>query len=103
MKYKLKKDLPFAKAGTEVRYFYGTSVEHINYNREINAVDIHIPMKDVIQSYFDEGWIEEVKPREWRVIIGKYGEAKGIYLNELIAGDEVSSSDTTIKVREVIE
>ena len=95
MKYILKKDLPFAKVGTEVRYFYGTTIEHINFNRENNTVDIHIPMKESIAMYFEDGWIEEVKPREWEVWL-----SKGQIHSTLPI---MSDAHTLIRVREVVE
>ena len=57
MKYRLKKDLPFAKAGAEVRLVQGLAGD----NNICYAIDVYpfwCPKKN-----FNE-WIEEVKPRE---------------------------------------
>ena len=52
MKYRLKKDLPFAKAGAEVKLVNeGKAIEYNGYQCDI--YDLR------------EGWIEQIKPREW--------------------------------------
>jgi len=103
MKYKLKRDLPFAKAGKEVKVNPTGCIPFINYSSGEFATT-----EEYVDKLLSEGWIEEVKPREWWEIertdvgfyyddrFGSYEEAEGIrnshYKNSRI-----------IKVREVIE
>ena len=54
MKYILKKDLPFAKAGETISYLVNDGLTIRINNR---YCDICLANKDE--------WIEEVKPREW--------------------------------------
>ncbi len=64
MKYILKKDLPFAKAGTAV----GVSKNAGGVPMclwEHTTPDIS---KDFIEQLITDGWIEEVKPREFWVL-----------------------------------
>ena len=60
MKYKLKRDLPFAKAGEEV--FEDDTNFYIE--AEVGIIWCFAEIKDKQKLIF-EGWIEEVKPREW--------------------------------------
>ena len=55
MKYKLKKDLPFAEAGVEVKL--------VNEKRAIEYNGYQCDIYDL-----RNGWIEEVKPREWYIV-----------------------------------
>ena len=99
MKYRLKRDLPFAKAGTVIDYVYhrrGTST--LSYIKigdcrcELDADKINI---------FD--WIEEIKPREFWVNLYDIGEG-GIFKTKEAANTVASSGRTEIiKVREVID
>ena len=98
MKYKLKKDLPFAKAGTEARYFYGVSQNHVDYNEVTQTVDIYQKNEGDLILWKD--WIEEVKPREWILEITKDSH----YIRPPDAtGKLYDSNSEVIKVREVIE
>ena len=60
MKYKLKRDLPFAKAGKEV------SEDDASFyiEAEVGIIWCFAEIKDR-HKLISEGWIEEVKPREW--------------------------------------
>lgn len=62
MKYRLKKDLPFAKTGQEVR----ESLNGIQIKRNDKSSEFWITLGDK-EKLIDEGWIEEVKPREFWV------------------------------------
>ena len=62
MKYKLKKDLPFAQAGEQARCFYGSSVFNITYR--MDSVDFNLTSEEYIDKLIRDGWIEEVKPVE---------------------------------------
>jgi hypothetical protein len=64
MKYQLKKDLPFAKAGSPIKVYPEGSTPMILFDH-INEVDVS---EEFIPKLLDEGWIEEVKPREFWVV-----------------------------------
>ena len=70
MKYKLKRDLPFAKAGKEV--FEDDASFYIE--AEVGIIWCFAEIKDR-HKLISEGWIEEVKPREWVINIGDDGAA----------------------------
>ena len=90
MKYRLKKDLPFAKAGTEL------VLKGEDRIRPSGAEEYLICITEDLPRLIKEGWIEEVKPREWEVYEydGKLYDAKNM-LDPL--------SLTKFKVKEVIE
>lgn len=99
-KYILKKDLPFAKAGNEVK---------INdYNiKVVSNAGAPFLYHEYLAKYFDglisQGWIEEVKPREFTLCFqGK--RFCGISENgqELWHNDLNMDNCIAIKVREVI-
>ena len=95
MKYKLKKDLPFAKAGTEIGIEKDqTSTKDailIRAGGEIYA----IPRDDMGL------WIEKVEPREWDLYIDKVtGRPCNCTMCLLMPRDPDSEK---IRVREVIE
>jgi len=97
MKYKLKKDLPFAQAGEQARCFYGSSVFSITYR--MDSVDFNLTSEEYIDKLIRDGWIEEVKPREWYIsetVVRDYGrERKESFFKH-------DRSDL-VKVREVTE
>ena len=65
-KYRLKKDLPFAKAGAEVR-FDNKTFNFEAYSEEFNGQ--WFPFAPSMQTdLISRGWIEEVKPREFWVL-----------------------------------
>lgn len=64
MKYRLKKDLPFAKAGTEiVLHVSNLGYPHLTVERQADGY-LHIWCR-TWQTY--DAWIEEVKPREFEI------------------------------------
>ena len=89
MKYKLKRDLPFAKAGKEV--FEDDASFYIE--AEVGIIWCFAEIKDR-HKLISEGWIEEVKPREYYV----YDSPECV-----TAYREQWESGSLIKVREVIE
>ena len=90
MKYRLKKDLPFAKAGVEVNYI------PYDYNEQFGIE------KDgyMFIAPIDEmaGWIEPVEPREWVIPLSIISSTWEQYLNIKVSPED----DKMIKVREVI-
>jgi hypothetical protein len=110
MKYKLTRELPFTKVGSEVV---------ISNNREIivkgnrGCVLFIIKIGDVgeedlgdIKYLVDNGWIKEVKPREFNLVIslGQPNIAfENIHLAMYEADERKSASTEIIKVREVQE
>ena len=69
MNYRLKKDLPFAKAGTiiELSPSEGCIPMAIYDFRDLpgSKVSNVTISKEYLDELISEGWIEEVKPREW--------------------------------------
>lgn len=66
MKYKLKKDLPFAKAGDPVFLSCGAFVVKDPYQ---NGRVLYIEDSTHKDKLINEGWIEEVKPREFIIAL----------------------------------
>lgn len=97
-RYILKKDLPFAKAGTLVdgaRSSYGT--EKLS-NIRIGNCKCDVP--DGV-NIFD--WIEEVKPREFVMAIREDGVGSSWYSDTMYENLHNGTFKEVIKVREVIE
>ena len=63
MKYKLKKDLPFAKAGSNVVVLASPTTR---YKRIQVSDSLSAPMCELHEDQVPL-WIEEVKPREWHI------------------------------------
>lgn len=63
MKYRLKKDLPFAKAGEGIK-FLPSSLDGPNITYEVDPENgVRIWVADInINGLIEEGWIEEVQP-----------------------------------------
>jgi len=103
MKYKLKKDLPFAQAGEQARCFYGSSVFSITYR--MDSVDFNLTSEEYIDKLIRDGWIEEVKPREWVLEIDTSlcGEVSHAVRPANAKGRMLHKDSEIIKVREVIE
>ena len=106
-KYRLAKDLPFAKAGAEVGY----SASRIFVQRGetrleacIDALDFLGPNPEIIQKelqrLIDEGWIEEVKPREFYIVFDKNSKILGAIDDQRTT---FLGAHRFIKVREVLE
>ena len=102
MKYKLKKDLPFAKAGEGVYL----KPEDLLYKRIALFERTTFPYCIIVNDKIDF-WIEEVKPREWWVVIGSHiGIMTGFETEKLAVAYQHEICEpkdlTIIKVREVI-
>jgi len=106
MNYRLKKDLPFAKAGTiiELSPSEGCIPMAIYDFRDLpgsEASNVNIS-KEYLDELISEGWIEPIKPREWWVL---ECETPGL----LWAGEDIKAQLKKnpnlkfIKVREVIQ
>ena len=100
MTYRLKKDLPFAKAGTHaysrmLHDYDGYRCYRININSN-NSKECY-----VVETPIDEfnEWFEEVKPREFRISLDAYGKPRSI----LSENEKNVNYFNVIKVREVIE
>ena len=118
MKYRLKKDLPFAKVGATVilqEYSTCNKGKHWVVNIDEDKRTPYYQAQHIGEESWDmTEWIEEVKPREWDVIvfndeISSLGFGK--IINSLTGGGSYgvvwgsSTSDKPKhgKVREVIE
>ena len=114
MKYRLKKDLPFAKAGAEVivNLALGVCVEYDGFIADSDGLNLKNTRKYYIGDLYEllnEGWIEEVKPREFEITFADGGYITRV--RELNADNEIinpqfysdNRKNTTIKVREVLE
>lgn len=108
MKYKLLKDLPFAKAGEEVlsneppaKRIKDDTIKtfiRVATNNIYGLTEFDIPT----DTFYD--WIEEVKPREFYVEIRKNdGVATDVYEGEMPDSLNMIDRYNYIKVREVIE
>jgi len=93
-KYRLLKDLPFAKAGAEVGVELAISVR----GKDNFLTWIGDP-KD-LESLIDEGWIEEVKPREFYIVFDKNSKILGAIDDQRTT---FLGAHRFIKVREVLE
>ena len=97
MKHRLKKDLPFAKAGEEIKVNDDCDIWTV---RPLN-IEIDCPLCDIPKETRDE-WIEEVKPREFYVELYK-DSLKPSDVSDNINYLREDARFTIIKVREVIE
>ena len=99
MKYILVKDLPFAKAGAIVVVGGYTKLIQVDGYTIGDDNSKHRPS---IQKLIEDGWIEEVKPREFYINKTTGGELFAYYKKEnAIDGSSLDSSET-IKVVECI-
>lgn len=96
MKYKLKKDLPFAKAGAEVRKDdYLDSDSQTCFACGVYRFWVH---KDVMGE-----WLEEVKPREFWIADYYNYQGKVFYSKESAELSSNSNLKEVIKVREELQ
>ena len=95
MKY-INKKLPIIQIDKEIKFLPTGMGLHIYDNGDLHCSDHH---KDKLIS---EGWIEEVKPREWWYCKDKSIEEFRMYPSPQYDGC-VSHWGIAIKVREVIE
>ena len=104
MNYILKKDLPFAKAGTiiDLSPSEGCIPMAIYDFRDLpgsEASNVNIS-KEYLDELISEGWIEPIKPREWTLEV----TPEQTYIRILPIRQKLfSSGSEIIKVREVIE
>ncbi len=107
MKYGLKKDLPFAKVGAEVKIVssYAGSPLHNYYSLSIKGDLIEEWYRIEIPKERFTDWVEEVKPREWWLVITNLGFETGFSSEELAIeyANQHCNNSGIIKVREVIE
>jgi hypothetical protein len=128
MKYRLKKDLPFAKAGSPVTGNSGEALSpemqaYIEKQYFTTNFMLAVPEQFLVNKKYyyigsceellQEGWIEEVKPREWYIVRhADKGIVAGFHSRELAIHyidnhyiDEAFKTQfyEVIKVQEVIE
>ncbi len=96
MKYRLKKDLPFAKAGAEVHLF----PENLLYKRLALFNDGTYPYCIVGSDEIDL-WIEEIKPREFYVTIFPNEQINVYHTKHIAELNDGGVKFETIKVVEV--
>ena len=108
MKYRLKRDLPFAKAGDSVCLKIDTcySAQLITGFIKDPHHTIYLKDKSDLENLISEGWIEEVKPRE--IWINEYKQGLlGSYLFDSKESAEKSTAESgyirTVKFVEVVE
>jgi hypothetical protein len=106
MKYRLKRDLPFAKAGAEI--FEGQ--DGFYSHDRLYANTLIIPFNSMaIQAFKDEligeGWIEEAKPREFTLYLNHKGNLSALTdsAGHALVYNMSGENDTKIRLREVIE
>lgn len=110
MKYRVLREMPFAKAGAEVLYKFQNDSYPIFKAGHICTI-LHIECnKTDLNRLIEEGWIEEVKPREFYLIqaqdLGGVWHIVDYAFNIDNARDKATSRPENarfIKVREVIE
>ena len=108
MKYILKKDFLFTKAGKEVRIFIGSSQSSILFNTATSTIDLFISAS-AETLLVEEGWIEKVKPKKWYELRNNnlnalYSEKHFLTEEQAIAYAHLRYSDYKIvKVSEVLE
>lgn len=93
MRYRLKKDLPFAKAGEVIDLVNdGKSIQYRGFQCDIKG--------------FEGTWIEEVKPREFILVLDCSGNYVAHFPTTYTVHEVVNrfaTSHQIIKVREVIK
>lgn len=106
MQYRLKKELPFAKAGDKV---YQDLCKNFMVSTH-NLGELKIGYEDDKQRLASEGWIEEVKPREFELHLDDSGSITRILMRNEYDNDVwnivplggVQRISKTIRVREVL-
>ena len=73
-KYRLAKDLPFAKAGTEV---FQSANAFVVKDPKYQGQVLYIGELSDRDKLIEQGWIEEVKLREWDVVVNKSNDVIG--------------------------
>ena len=108
MKYKLKRDLPFAKAGTKIEYRLKKDEHYAIFLYSTDGDDpstywigLECDNRDLAKM-ISEGWIEEIQPREFW--IAEYHNYQGkVFYSEQNAQNSSNNLKEVIKVREVLE
>ena len=109
MKYRLRKKLPFAEIGARVFFLFNgkSQFQHTN-GYDVIADGIRFWCKESdIDKLLKEGWIEEIKPREFEVEFYKDGSFglknnRGDILMGIMNSLQTDPIEI-IKVREVID
>ena len=99
-KYRLKKDLPFAKAGATVSFTETQIIIQMD-----NSCHKHYYGRNDLAYLLSEGWIEEVRPRTYKLGLNKDGTFAFIWDfegNGYDAQRQYPAAEIII-VREVIE
>ena len=100
-KHLLKKDLPFAKAGAEIKI-----VQNLLSDKFIS---IYLPGKGNPQCYIPfsekDDWIEEIKPREFFIVIspGRRNEAFAYKYNADVLKESRGSCAEIIRTIEIAD
>ena len=68
MKYVLKKDLPFAKAGAEIEIGFDNNYDELINSKKDKKPAIYLKGQVGLQNLLNDGWVEEIKPKEWYLI-----------------------------------
>ena len=105
MKYRTKEKLPLVKVGTEVEIFSKGCVPIAIYNgvKDISISEEYIPI------LLKEGWIEEIRPREFEIHLDADGFFQAFINNGYSYVATYSKSPfipkpiQIIKVRDVLE
>ncbi len=79
MKYRLKKDLPFAKAGSEVGLRASTANWVVYPDSKRRDLCYFIGYNYNEGDLFDAGWIEEIKPREFELYFDTCGDLEKVF------------------------
>jgi len=99
MKYKLGKGLPFAKAGAEVYMAVGYNYICV---KDHNGYEWYLGFQKELEKFIEDGWIEEVKPREfWISKMITRDKIYGVFNTEFEANKAEPLSEI-IKVMEVL-
>ena len=100
MKYRLKKDLPFAKAGTTV--VVGGHTQYISVDGLTIGDNSNQSRRPNISDLIVTGWIEEVKAREFELGLDKDGCVTATSKECCIPIHVGNICKEIIKVREVL-
>ena len=102
-KYRLKKDLPFAKAGVEIEIGCNNNYDELINSRKDKKPAIYLKGQVSLQNLLNDGWVEEIKPREWYIgVCDTYESLHDDYESAKKWGQTIKSQNQEIiKVREV--
>ena len=103
MKYRLKRDLPFAEAGDRVFALMGELSDKSYYvyvESRVSSIQKTVKL-GLLGDLLREDWLEEVKPREWKVAVSSSGDIYSFYDKNIVECREIRIE--IIKVRELLE